>query len=112
MGLGILQSLLGGLQNGACVTPVTPQVTHEVTAKPAPALGCTRVTPVTPEIDKGDANDDLLHELLAAGNLACDAWGDSDAARHQMAEDIRNTARHLWADLLQHLTATYPARKP
>jgi hypothetical protein len=46
MGLDALLERLAG-SRGA-VTPVTPVPADDVTAKPAPLLGCTPVTPVTP----------------------------------------------------------------
>ena len=47
-------------------------------------------------------------ELLAAADLACDHWGDSQVARDQMRQDIETTPSHLRADLLEHFERSYP----
>lgn len=49
--------------------------------------------------------------LLEAASLACDHWGDDQAAREQMRQDIANTPLHLRPDLLEHLQAAYPKDK-
>lgn len=45
---------------------------------------------------------------LAAAMRACDQWGDPQAAREQMRQDVLHTPPHLMADLLEHLRAHYP----
>lgn len=50
----------------------------------------------------------LADELLKAALLACDHWGDSEAARQQMRQDVEATPPHLQGDLLDHFRQTYP----
>jgi hypothetical protein len=49
-----LDRLLKKLAARGAVTPVTPAVGDDVTAKPAPAKACTSVTPVTPQHTLGE----------------------------------------------------------
>jgi LmbE family N-acetylglucosaminyl deacetylase len=49
--------------------------------------------------------------LVETAMRACDHWGDNQAARDQMRQDVENTPVHLRQDLLEHLQATYPKDK-
>lgn len=49
--------------------------------------------------------------LLDAAALSCDYWGDDQAARDQMRQEVENTPLHLRQDLLEHLQAAYPKDK-
>ena len=51
-------------------------------------------------------------ELLTAAMRACDAWGDSPAARDQMRREVLETPPHLRADLREHLQQTYGKETP
>jgi len=51
-----LKSLMEKIKNRGFVTPVTPQKTAEVTAKPAWIVACTPVTPVTPHLSDACVN--------------------------------------------------------
>lgn len=48
-----------------------------------------------------------LRDLLAAAQLACDHWGDSQEARRAMRADCLATPPHLRADLIQHFQENY-----
>lgn len=49
-------------------------------------------------------------ELLKAALLACDHWGDSEAARQQMRDECLALPPHLQAGLIEHFRQTYGAR--
>lgn len=49
----------------------------------------------------------LADELLRAAMLACDHWGDSEAARRQMRDECLALSPHLRGDLLDHFRQTY-----
>lgn len=46
-------------------------------------------------------------ELLKAALLACDHWGDSEAARQQMRDECLALPPHQQANLLAHFRQTY-----
>jgi hypothetical protein len=51
----------------------------------------------------------LTGEIVEAAMAACEEWGDSEAAREQMRNDILETPAHDKADLLDYFKH-YPGR--
>lgn len=61
------------MEQRTVVTPVTPCNRNGVTAKPAPRLACTLVTPVTPEICD-TANEEQTEFATVEQQAAIRAW--------------------------------------
>ena len=76
------RSLLARLKQAESVTPVTPEQIAGVTARPANSLGCTHVTPVTPQIINLQGDRDEAFEERAA-ILEYDAGLSRDEAERQ-----------------------------
>lgn len=53
-------------------------------------------------------NRALADELMAAATRACHHHGDGTQEREEMRQEVLNTPEHLRADLLAHLSETYP----
>jgi len=70
--------------------------------------------PPAPIYEKHAANDSdeaaLLEALLAESDRVCDQWQDGPEAREQMRQDVLNTAKEQWRDLLDHFRTAYPKR--
>lgn len=60
------RSLLERLKQSESVTPVTPAQIAGVTPRPANSLGCTPVTPVTPQINNSQSDREAAFEERAA----------------------------------------------
>ncbi len=95
-----LEELLNRL-HGADVTPVTPARADGVTRNPAPILGCTRVTPVTPENSEvaaraaGATDVDRPRPLTADEarllNWWLDAIGEDDPVCRRRVRELAET---------------------
>ena len=54
---------------------------------------------------------ELESQLIKAAMLACEHWGDSQAARIEMVADIKATPHHLRQDLLEYFLSAYGKAK-
>lgn len=61
-----VRSLLDRLKQSESVTPVTPEKIAGVTPRPANSLGCTPVTPVTPQINNNQSDREAALDERAA----------------------------------------------
>jgi len=50
-------------------------------------------------------------DLLMTAMRACDFFGDTDRARHQMLAELREIPTKEWADLILHFRSTYPSHR-
>jgi len=98
-----LEALLARLEADS-VTPVTPAKTADVTAKPAPVLACTAVTPVT---SSADVTQRATLWLLHFPDL--DPMAVAFAPERDQAEVLAAYPDALAAEPMPEETATVPA---
>jgi len=81
-----IKTLMEKIKNRGSVTPVTPQKTAEVTARPAYSLACTPVTSVPPENDDDGEHAQTCNTQFAANDpepsLSPADWRELDAEYH------------------------------
>ena len=77
--MGLLKTIVEQLQSQSGVTPVTPQKTAGVTAKPSTGAGWTPVTPVTPQ-NRYTGKAIVQPPIPAANDPAMADWKTLDRA--------------------------------
>lgn len=81
------------LQKGVADTPKTPETL---------LMGVLGVVPRHIFKNEPFNDDGLLTRLIAAAMLVCNHYGDNEARREEMRQDILNTPPELRQDLLDH----------
>ena len=93
--MGMLKTIIEQLQARSGVTPVTPQKTAGVTAKPNTGAGWTPVTPVTPQ-NRYDGKAIMETPIPAANDPTLTDWKTLDRAylaHHTQCHQCRSAGR-------------------
>ena len=93
--MGMLKTIIEQLQARSGVTPVTPQKTAGVTAKPNTGAGWTPVTPVTPQ-NRYDGKAIMETPIPAANDPTLADWKTLDRAyltHHAQCHQCRSAGR-------------------